>query len=209
MKQTLEKADMSVQQAYESIILMACEALKSSSSSDARSFALLLEKHVKLEFIAHQKSTASSGLLLDVLRNDASEMIHLAEAVDKLAPYLAWHEAPGEIPSQEFIGRHCHTELIGPDGHSHSNSIRFGFYLQDPNVHYPPHAHEATEIYFIVSGVASWRIAERAWSHESTGCLIKHEPMETHQMKTEGEPLLAMWGWYGDISFDSYHFTNR
>lgn len=206
MKQPETNNEAFIQQAYESIVLMACEALKSSSHLEAQNFAVQLETYVNQACITSEKPIAEC--LFQLQGNDSSGMTHLADAIMTLAPYLVWHDALVESSSNEYDGRHSHTELIGPDGHSYSNSIRFGFFLQYPYAHYPAHAHEATEIYLLVSGEASWRVAKREWRNESRGCLIKHEPMETHQMKTDAKPLLAIWGWYGDISVDSYHFTN-
>lgn len=208
MKLLSTEIEESIQSTYESIVLMACEALKLTSNLAARDFSIELEKYVRQECTRKLNAQSSSKQLLINLNSCRPGMAHLTQAIGKLAPYLVWHEAFVGNSSTGFIGRHSHTELIGPNGHSYSKNIRFGFYLQDPYVHYPPHAHEASEIYLLVSGEAYWRIEKREWRHESTGCLIQHESMETHQMKTKEAPLLAIWGWYGDISFESYHFTD-
>ena len=73
-----------------------------------------------------------------------------------------------------------------------------GFYLQNQNIDYPPHAHEAEEFYLILSGHGSWQIGN-SWDDATPGSIFHHQPGESHRMITESEPLLAIWIWTGLI----------
>ena len=39
-----------------------------------------------------------------------------------------------------------------------------------------------------------------------SSAVIVHEPFQPHAMRTESEPLLTLWAWQDDISFESYRF---
>ena len=77
-----------------------------------------------------------------------------------------------------------------------------------PRPAYPPHCHHAEEFYLILSGTALWGldlgseapIAPGGWSH--------HAPDQWHATRTTAEPLLALWGWLGDLDFASYRIAN-
>ena len=73
-----------------------------------------------------------------------------------------------------------------------------GLFLQNQNVDYPPHAHEAEEFYLILSGYGSWQIGN-SWYDAIPGRIFHHQPGESHRMITESEPLLAIWIWTGLI----------
>ena len=86
-----------------------------------------------------------------------------------------------------------------------------GIYLQNPNVNYPLHAHEAEEYYLILSGRGSWQVGN-LWFDAVPGSVFHHQPSEPHRMITESEPLLGLWMWTGLIEgrywFSSYEDVN-
>ena len=63
---------------------------------------------------------------------------------------------------------------------------------------YPLHAHEAEELYIIVSGEACWKIDDRMFS-VIPGSIIKHKSCQDHATFTEEEALFAIWIWTGKI----------
>ena len=80
-----------------------------------------------------------------------------------------------------------------------------GLYLQAPEeTFYPAHAHDAEEFYLVVSGAALWQAGTDDFRPAAPGSLIHHRSGEAHATHTKSEPLLALWGWLGDIGFDSY-----
>ena len=122
---------------------------------------------------------------------------------------LDWHEA-GWAPDMpaSFIGRYAYVEMVGPDGMVREEGFRFGLYLQAPETYYPRHWHTAEELYFVLSGMAEWQQGERPAEVRRPGAYIRHGPDEPHAMRTFGEPLLAMWGWVGDLRVETYRIEN-
>jgi mannose-6-phosphate isomerase-like protein (cupin superfamily) len=120
---------------------------------------------------------------------------------DALAPVAAmaeWREGPRPGAPEGFDGGYAYVALVGPDGQIPSSECRLGLYLQQPGLHYPPHAHDAEELYFIVSGTADWQAGDRRFK-AAPGQLIHHASAEPHVMATGETPLLAIFVWLGDI----------
>lgn len=117
---------------------------------------------------------------------------------------LPWQEVPPDQIPAHFVGHHAFSRIAGPGGLLPAEDFKFGLYLQAPETSYPPHCHHAEEFYLILSGTAQWGldlgpeapIAPGGWSH--------HAPDQWHATRTTAEPLLALWGWLGDLDFASY-----
>ena len=73
--------------------------------------------------------------------------------------------------------------------------ISCGVLVLGPNTFYPPHRHEAEEIYLPLAGTAEWLKGDGVWRHRRPGTLIHHSSEETHAMRTGEQPLLAMYLW--------------
>ena len=85
------------------------------------------------------------------------------------------------------------TSLIGGGGYA------LGVLLLGPGLTYPPHAHPANEVYYIVGGSAEWRRGDGPWTSRATGSLVQHPSGLVHATRTGDDPLLALYLWWGDI----------
>jgi mannose-6-phosphate isomerase-like protein (cupin superfamily) len=143
-------------------------------------------------FLARALSNVCGGSLADV-----------AEAFALAEPALAWRQNPNYSAQRmgpDFVDRYGYVELIGPEGTFESRKLRVGFLLLGPYTVYPDHSHTAEEVYHVVSGRACWRRGDGAWRNEPPGAVIYHAPHVPHAMRTEDEPLLALYCWMGDIT---------
>ena len=125
------------------------------------------------------------------------EMDKFADYTARLSGQVQWHQSSRGVP-ELFEGGYSFSEIIGDSGLVPSKKIRMGLFLQNPNVDYPSHAHEAEEFYLILSGHGSWEIGN-SWFDAIPGRIFHHQPGESHRMITESEPLLAIWIWTGLI----------
>ena len=125
------------------------------------------------------------------------EMITFAEHIYTLSEQVQWHHASRGIP-EFFEGGYFYSLIIGDSGLVPSTNIRMGLYLQNRNVDYPSHAHDAEEYYLILSGHGSWQIGN-SWYDAIPGSIFHHQPGASHRMITKSEPLLAIWIWTGLI----------
>jgi dimethylpropiothetin dethiomethylase len=144
----------------------------------------------------------ASHLAAALMAADAHDLV---AALDRRPDALDWREVGWEsdMPAG-FVGRYAFVELVGPDGMIRADGFRFGLYLQAPATFYPRHWHTAEELYFVLSGTAAWRQREAPARPQRPGTLIRHASDEPHTMQTLDEPLLAMWGWLGDLRVETY-----
>ena len=150
--------------------------------------------------ISSQKEIARRDFIPNLeysLDNIKGDMVKFADYTARLSEQLKWHQASRGVP-EIFEGGYSFSVIIGDSGLFPSTNIRMGLFLQNQNVDYPSHAHEAEEFYLILSGHGSWQIGN-SWSEAIPGSIFNHQPGESHRMITESEPLLAIWIWTGLI----------
>jgi mannose-6-phosphate isomerase-like protein (cupin superfamily) len=102
---------------------------------------------------------------------------------------------PGEADLSDRI---AFAELIGPEASLFSPACRIGFTLMAPYTFYPLHAHPAVELYCVILGEAEWQTPKSARILPA-GATVLHPSNLPHAMRSFREPMLALYGWRGDI----------
>ncbi len=139
--------------------------------------------------------------LSSFLQDGQSDLISLLLQCSDL---LTWREAGfGKLP-EEFSKRIFACEIIGPKGIIDNPSMRVGLLLQLDYVAYPKHWHSAEELYLVLLGEAQWSVDDGSPEVRFPETFVHHRSNQPHSMTTSDEPLLAMWGWTGDIDGQSY-----
>ena len=130
--------------------------------------------------------------------------LDLYQVILQTSADLSWrHPGFGKIP--DAIASHMAVcEIIGPTGQIKHETVRAGLLFQAPDITYPRHSHAAEEIYLSLSGPVEWQVDESDWRHAFSGELTHHLPHQPHSIRTSTIPLLAVWGWAGDIGAESY-----
>ena len=177
------------------------EIIKVFSNHHCKDLEEKLKKIVRdNHVITSQKEIARKDFIPNLeysLDNMTGEMVTFADYTAWLSEQVQWHQSSRGVP--EFIeGGYSFSVIIGDSGLVPSKKIRMGLFLQNQNVDYPPHAHEAEEFYLILSGYGSWQIGN-SWYDAIPGRIFHHQPGEYHRMITESEPMLAIWIWTGLI----------
>ena len=139
--------------------------------------------------------------LSSFLQDGQSDLISLLLQCSDL---LSWREAGFGKLSEEFSKRIFASEIIGPKGIIDNPSMRVGLLLQLDHVPYPKHWHSAEELYLVLLGEAHWSVDDGSPEVMSPETFVHHKSNQPHSMTTSDEPLLAMWGWTGDIDGQSY-----
>ena len=81
-----------------------------------------------------------------------------------------------------------------------SDKLYVGFTYISPGTKYPLHAHDASEVYQVLVGAASWGPSTTYMTKRQPGEIFYHAPATPHTMHVpEEEPLLAIYGWTGKI----------
>ena len=106
-------------------------------------------------------------------------------------------------------------DIIGGDdaGQFSQEDLRFGLVQLAPNTVYPGHRHAAPEVYYVLSGKASWTVGSRSFIAEA-GTIIYIPANTVHRMVNQlDEPLTAVWAWRAPVGDKSvfergtYEFT--
>ena len=124
-----------------------------------------------------------------------------------LAPLLSglpWHAKVAARIAPGFDRCYGAAEILGPTGMIFAEDCRFGLFLLAPGVYYPPHAHEAEELYLVLSGTAKWLSAGGEELRLSPGKFAHHRPWQRHATRSGSAPLLATWAWSGNLDFGTY-----
>lgn len=151
-----------------------------------------------------------TGKMLDqILADQVPDPHPLLYEVARVRESLVWYRPESERIPDAIGSRISFVELLGPDGMVFNGNCRLGLLLQMPDLRYPGHAHAAEEIYLVLSGTADWQINDSDPTPRPPGAVIYHPSGQRHAMNTRNEPLLAIWGWTGDIGFDSYTIESK
>ena len=123
----------------------------------------------------------------------------LAAAMSDLSPRLYWkrrNDAPPDGTS--FYDGHANALVVGPGGLEERDDVWLGISLLAPHVRYPDHRHPPEEVYVSLAGGAWWN-SNMDWTTPGPGGLIYNEPNVLHAMRTDAQPLLAIWClWVGN-----------
>ncbi len=120
----------------------------------------------------------------------------LLETLGAAAGSLDWRQTyTADEVGEEFLRNYAWAELSRPGSGTGPAQISCGVLVLGPNTFYPPHRHEAEEIYLPLAGMAEWLKGDGVWRHRRPGTLIHHSSEETHAMRTGEQPLLAMYLW--------------
>jgi len=130
--------------------------------------------------------------------------INFCENVASVSEQLNWTEAPRGKISSYMDDNHAMVQIVGPDHGFLSEKVRFGIFLLAPNTIYPLHSHAAEEIYIPISGSGHWRIQEAPYLLKKNGSVVHCQPWIPHAIRSGKKPLLMLWAWVGDISFQAY-----
>ena len=133
----------------------------------------------------------------------------LVDALVETAPTLAWRRSYSSATAgADFYENYGWSEFAGLTGPVPSQHLACGVLLLGPEVTYPPHRHEADEIYVPLVGTAQWQHGNVDWKQEPPGTVIHHAPHVPHAMRTGSEPLLALYLWRSDDLAQSSHLDH-
>jgi quercetin dioxygenase-like cupin family protein len=118
------------------------------------------------------------------------------DAVVAASASLAWRRSYTSTNiGAAFLDNYGWTELVGLKGPTASDRLACGVLLLGPNLTYPPHRHEAEEIYVPLAGTAEWTHGDHGWHERPPGDVIHHARNEPHAMRTGSSPMLALYLW--------------
>ncbi len=196
---------MSSTGAFNGILTEARSMLAGVDEAMAQAFVTLIDTTMNGDII-----TSSQPFPLDdkpdlvALANDHTRSI--VQTIEDTSPEINWWQSSAERVPPGWQHRSAATELIGPEGSIvGSGTERFGLFYLSANIDYPNHWHNAEEFYLILAGSGEWTI-DGVTKRNGPGDYSRTPSLAHHRIVTGDTPMLAMWGWSGDTSFDSYAY---
>ena len=200
--------------AGDALIARIARLYRSEAQAGGAAAAMLTQAADALDVIAPAAGVGSSPRLLPVRDflpaaiADAARGPLAALAADfaRIEPGCAWRQNPNYTAAtigSEFLARYGYVELVGPAGPAVSGSVRVGFLLLGPRTHYPDHAHPAIEAYHVVGGEAEWWDETGGWRVRPLGAMVFHPSRRRHATRTGEAPLLALYGWIGEVGTEA------
>ncbi len=188
-----------------SILESSIPLLQTSSFSAAIRSIEHIEQLIELEpgeFAAindvGDKTVGEPGGLDEVLADDSSTW--WLQEISRARNSLVWHGSGRAVSA-------AYCQIAGPGCPYSSDHFRFGIFMIPARYTYPSHVHGADEIYIPVAGRGEWAMDEgefRVWPLNEVVPIVSMRP---HAIRTGDEPLLTLYTWTGDISFDRYRYT--
>lgn len=130
---------------------------------------------------------------LHVANTGPAPIPELAAALNGLSPRLQWKRRDSSQPDgTSFHDGHANALVAGPGGLEEREDLWIGISLLAPHVRYPDHRHPPEEVYVSLAGGAWWN-ENMDWTTPGPGGLIYNAPNILHAMRTEAQPLLAIW----------------
>ena len=130
---------------------------------------------------------------LRLARTGPSPIPELAATMSDLSPRLQWKRRNSSSPDgTSFHDGHANALVAGPGGLEERVDVWIGISLLAPHVRYPDHRHPPEEVYVSLAGGAWWN-ENMDWTVPGPGGLIYNEPNVLHAMRTDAQPLLAIW----------------
>ncbi len=138
--------------------------------------------------IGHKPNIQPVCRFLDVCISETknNDLKKISETINSLKHFLNWrlNDNYKNIFEDNFFKNESFVEII---------------LLLGDHVLYPSHNHQALEFYTILSGSSMWQINDENFILKKPGDKIFHDEWVTHAMKTNGEPVLALFSWSGMI----------
>jgi quercetin dioxygenase-like cupin family protein len=190
----MKTRDSSLQDFYdltESAILASAGTCPKAQPAAMPVFAALRERQGTFPSVVHQVLPVCASL--EPALKMAAPIPELAEALRALKPRLRWERRTSAPPDgTSFYDGHANALVVGPGGLEEREDVWLGLSLLAPHVRYPDHRHPPEEVYVSLAGGAWWN-SNMDWTTPGPGGLIHNEPNVLHAMRTEAEPLLAIW----------------
>jgi mannose-6-phosphate isomerase-like protein (cupin superfamily) len=132
----------------------------------------------------------------------------LADAIEGCAGSLVWRQTFDAYGRDPALARFQSTyafasamapSLRGPYSPRLSDRAMVGLTIQGPDTRYPPHAHKAIEVYYVIAGTAEWQQGRGPWRPCPPGTFLFHDAHEPHAMRTGSETLLTVYAWVNDL----------
>jgi hypothetical protein len=144
---------------------------------------------------------------LDVaIKHIPLELDALAGAIDDAKHLIQWNRDLGQFYEKDadvgdsYRNRNMNCILIGPqNGFFHSDKLIMGLFFLRPRTFYRDHDHEASEMYFNLTGPNGFRFDVNGWSDYPADSIVWNTPWLSHATRVYDVPLLTVFAWVENV----------
>ena len=133
----------------------------------------------------------------------------VAEALSQAGPYLDWRADIGDDDSYyekgsdvglSFREGNLVCPLVGPaNSLVFSKDLFFSLFFLKSRTLYRDHVHQASEMYFNLSGPCGFRLGDQDWVDYAGDSVIWNPPLVPHATRVYETPFLSAVSWASDI----------
>ena len=197
-----------------SLIRAIHDALQSSEQLDgvqqtiSRLDALDLDDH-RYSPLPPQIPLHFEGELKTAMEHIPASLKTVAQALSAAAPTLNWnaeadssagyYEAGADV-GQSFLDGNLVCRLVGPgESFFFSEHLFLSLFFLKPRTLYRDHAHQASEMYFNLTGPCGFRLGDEDWVDYPGDSVIWNPPSRPHATRVYGIPFLSAVSWVSDL----------
>ena len=144
---------------------------------------------------------------LDVaIKHIPLQLSALASAIDTSKHIIQWNRDLGQFYEKDadvgdsYRNRNMNCILIGPqNGFFHSDKLIMGLFFLQPRTFYRDHDHEASEMYFNLTGPHGFRFDVSGWSDYPADSIVWNTPWLPHATRVYDVPLLTVFAWVENV----------
>ena len=144
---------------------------------------------------------------LDVaIKHIPLQLSALASAIDTSKHIIQWNRDLGQFYEKDadvgdsYRNRNMNCILIGPqNGFFHSDKLFMGLFFLRPRTFYRDHDHEASEMYFNLTGPHGFRFDVNGWSDYPADSIVWNTPWLPHATRVYDVPLLTVFAWVENV----------
>ena len=144
---------------------------------------------------------------LDVaIKHIPLQLSALASAIDTSKHIIQWNRDLGQFYEKDadvgdsYRNRNMNCILIGSkNGFFHSDKLITGLFFLQPYTFYRDHDHEASEMYFNLTGPHGFRFDMSGWSDYPTDSIVWNTPWLPHATRVYDVPLLTVFAWVENV----------
>jgi hypothetical protein len=167
---------------------------------------LNLESSPVRALVPQMPAQFEAGLDLAV-ENIPTSLDLLTQALRRARPYLYWQSDGGQFYEEgSDVGRSYREgnmicTLVGPvNSCFYSNDLFICLFFLQPQTLYRDHVHEASEMYFNLTGPCGFRLGNDDWVDYPGDSLVWNRPWAAHATRVYQAPFLSVVSWVGNIN---------
>ncbi|MBX2880728.1 MAG: cupin domain-containing protein [Granulosicoccus sp.] len=145
----------------------------------------------------------ASDFLTASLEHTTRDNRELLQLFAQHQQYCRWEQSYKKsegLVGDDMLAGYGFVEIAGKHGPFVSDQVRFGLGVWGPEIHYPPHRHQAEELYIVLAGEATFNIGHNAPCVFAAGESAYVQPMAVHGFDTGKLPLVVLYIWQaGDL----------